>query len=206
MIRQFWRKFFKQQSATPKPEAEMEEAKKEDSKDMDSIFYHEDDYCQVELVPIENFDALIRQAQNVQDFSEKHVDGGAYTDMYIRDSHGLHLKERGIPLAALDKLLSMLSMKRFIHVSTGIRPGEMDKGNTFGYGENYHGIFFDFASDVVNNIWIAGSPQADAAKISQVFHQIGQTWNLLLMDWNSLELIELKNKEQTQKYFYKLVR
>jgi hypothetical protein len=165
-----------------------------------SIFYHEDDYQQVEIVPIENFKELIKQAKNVQDFADKHFDGTGYSDMMVREENGFQLKQRGIKSKELDFILSELPVKKYIDVSTGIRPGEMKSENTFGYGENYDGIFFEFESDTVSGIWIAGSPSIEKEKFAQVLNEIGNKWKLLLMDWNSLELIDLNNKEQIEKY------
>jgi len=165
-----------------------------------SIFYDEDHYRQVEIVPSENFNELIKQAENVQDFAEKHFDGGGYTDMTVRAENGFQLKKRGIKSRELDLILSDLPIKRYTEVSTGIEPGEMRSENTYGYGENYNGIFFDFESDSVTGIWIAGSPNIENEKFTQTLISIGNKWNLLLMDWNTLELIDLKNKEQIEKY------
>lgn len=165
-----------------------------------SIFYHEDEYRQVEIVPSENFNELIKQAENVQDFAEKHFDGGGYTDMMVRDENGFKLIQRGIEPKELDLILSELLIKKYTDVSTGIRPGEMKSENTYGYGKNYNGIFFDFESDSVTGIWIAGSPNVEDEKFAQALNDIGNRWSLLLMDWNSLELINLKDKEQIEKY------
>ncbi len=165
-----------------------------------SIFYHEDDYRQVEIVPSENFNELIKQAENVQYFAEKHFDGGGFTDIMVREENGFKLKQRGIEPKELDLILSELPIKKYTDVSTGIRPGEMKSDNTYGYGKNYNGIFFDFESDTVTGIWIAGSPNVEDEKFAQALNDIGNKWSLLLMDWNSLELIDLKDKEQIEKY------
>ena len=165
-----------------------------------SIFYHEDDYLQVEIVPFENFNELIKQAENVQDFSEDYFYGSGYTDMMVREENEFKLKQRGIQPKELDLIFSDLPIKRYNEVSTGIHPGEMTSENTFGYGKNYNGIFFDFESDFVTGIWISGSPEVVNEEYIQVLNNIGNKWNLLLMDWNSLEIIDLKNKEQIEKY------
>ncbi|MEO1031621.1 MAG: hypothetical protein AAFX55_09465 [Bacteroidota bacterium] len=165
-----------------------------------SIFFHEDAYKQVELIPEENFDELIKQARNVQDFVKQHFDQGGYTDIMIRKENGFKLIQRRIKLEELDSILSDLPIKKYTEVSTGIKPEEMKSPNTFGYGENYNGIFFDFESDFVKGIWIAGTPEVHNEKLVQALNTIGTKWNLLLMDWNSLELIDLKNKEQIEKY------
>lgn len=67
-------------------------------------------------------------------------------------------------------------------------------------GKNYNGIFFDFESDFVSGIWIAGSPEVESKQFAQALNDIGNKWSLLLMDWNSLELIDLKDKKQIEQY------
>lgn len=165
-----------------------------------SIFYHEDDYRQVEIVPSENFNELMKQAENIQDFAEKHFDGIGYTNIMLREDKGVILKDRGISVTELETVLLKLSLQKHTQVRTGIRPGEFLSENTFGYGKNYHGLFFEFESDTVLNIWIAGIIPVDKEKVIETLNEIGLKWNLLLMDWNSCELIDLKNKEQIARY------
>lgn len=165
-----------------------------------SIFYHEDDYRQVEIVPFENFNELIKQADNIQDFAEKNFDGVGYTDIMVREDNGLKLKDRGIPVTELEKVLLNLSLPKKTSVTTGIRAGEMVSKNTWGYGENCDGLFFQFESDIVSSIWIVGTIPTDKNKVIDTLHVLGRKWNLLLMDWNSCELVDLKNKEQVIKY------
>ncbi len=168
-----------------------------------SIFYHEDDFCQVEILPNENFNSLIKQADNVQEFTAKHFNGVAYSDMMIRDNHEMELSERGIKPIELETILSQLESQRHASVTTGITPGEMASENTIGFGKNYRGLFYDFESDIVKNIWIAGFLEVDLDKQTKVLNQLGEKWNLLLIDWNSLTLIDLKDKNQINKYLNK---
>ncbi|QNR24538.1 hypothetical protein [Croceimicrobium hydrocarbonivorans] len=165
-----------------------------------SIFYHEDDYRQVELLPSENFNDLIKQAENLQDFAEQHFDAMGYTELMVREDKGLKLSQRGIGTKELDSCLCELGLEKYTEVSTGIRPGEMESKNTMAYGQNYKAIFFDYEVDTVQDIWIAGTPDVDKTLYAEVLHKLGMKWNLLLMDWNSLELIDLRNKAQIEKY------
>lgn len=183
-----------------KPNSDLTEIKNSSKEIKGTIFYHEDDFGQVEIIPNENFERLIKEAENVKDFAEKHFDGGGFTDMYVREESGLKLEERKIKVSELDEVLSKLSVEKHTIATTGIRPDEILSKNTFGYGENYNGLFFDFKQDIVSNIWISGRLDVNDEKLVSVLNELGTKWNLLLMDWNSLELIDLKNKEQIKKY------
>ena len=77
-----------------------------------SIFYHEDDYRQVEIVPSDNFNELIKQAENVQDFTEKHFDGGCFTDIMVKEENVFKLTQRQIEPSELDLILAALQIKK----------------------------------------------------------------------------------------------
>lgn len=58
-----------------------------------TIFYHEDDYLQVEILPLENLDQLKKESADVENYSKKCFGGFGYTDIYVRsDKNKLPLK------------------------------------------------------------------------------------------------------------------
>ncbi|KXX71304.1 hypothetical protein [Flammeovirga sp. SJP92] len=165
-----------------------------------SIFYHEDDYLQVEIVPNENFKELISQAENIKYFEGSNYTEDGYKDIIVRDEKEYLLKQREIDPKNLDIIFSKLSLDRSEEISTGIIPGEFICKDTIGYGEDYNGIFFNYKTDYVTNIWVVGTPDVEKVNLIQVLNEIGVKWNLLLMDWNTLELIDLKSIEHIEKY------
>ena len=71
---------------------------------------------------------------------------------------------------------------------------------TIGFGKNYSAIYFDYENGVVKNIWVSNFFEFNQDKLTDVLLEIGKKWNLVLMDWNSSELIDLSNKEMIRKY------
>ena len=171
-----------------------------DKKIKGTIFYHEDDYGQIEIVPKENFGRLIKEAENVKYFSENHFESEGFTDMYVRNGIGLKLEERKIKASELNEILLKVFEEKHTNVTTGISSDEIRSKNTYGYGKNHNGIFFDFNEGFVLNIWISGRIDVNNHKLTSVLNEIGRKWNLLLMDWNTMELIDLTNSEQTSEY------
>lgn len=51
---------------------------------MTDIFFHEDDYCQIEILPSSGFDASVAIVDEINKFAEAHRSGIGYTDMYMR--------------------------------------------------------------------------------------------------------------------------
>jgi hypothetical protein len=78
-----------------------------------------------------------------------------------------------------------------------------ETGRTKAFGFSNFTIFFDTEDEFVKNIWIhigliVSAPQFDL--IQDVLYTLGEECELLLIDWNSLELFDLADKTQIQKY------
>lgn len=162
-----------------------------------TIFYHEDDFCQIEIVPKENLSDLLKQAGNIADFSAEN----GYSDIYVREENKVSLKSREIDKTELEKLLTDLGTEKHTEVITGYGSYYRVKSeNTIGFGKEYSAVYFDFENDKVKNIWITNLFGLNHYKVVDVLSKIGEKWNLVLMDWNSSELIDLSNKEMINKY------
>jgi methyltransferase-like protein len=162
-----------------------------------TIFYHEDDFCQIEIVPKENVSDLLKQADNIADFKAEK----GYWDIYVREENKVSLKSRKIEKTELEKILTELGTKKHTEVITGYGSNYRVKSeNTIGYGKKYSAVYFDFENDKVQNIWITNIFGINHDKVVDVLSNIGKKWNLVMMDWNRSELIDLTNKEMINKY------
>lgn len=162
-----------------------------------TIFYHEDDFCQIEIVPKENLSDLLKQADNIANFTAEK----GYSDIYVREENKVSLKSRKIEKTELEKLLTELGTEKHTEVITGYGSDYRVKSeNTIGYGKEYSVVYFDFENDKVKNIWITNLFGLNHDKVVDVLSNIGEKWNLVLMDWNRSELIDLSNKEMINKY------
>ena len=162
-----------------------------------TIFYHEDDFCQIEIIPKENLSDLLKQADNIADFTAEK----GYSDIYVREENKVSLKSREIEKTELEKLLTELGTEKHTEVITGYGSDYRIKSeNTIGFGKEYSAVYFDFEYDKVKNIWITNLFGLNHEKVVDVLSKIGEKWNLVLMDWNSSELIDLSNKEMINKY------
>jgi hypothetical protein len=62
------------------------------------VYFHEDDYCQVEVLPIENFQFCRQQAGDIESFSHEHEVGAGWDDVYVRSSAPKPLVDIGLQL------------------------------------------------------------------------------------------------------------
>ena len=72
--------------------------------------------------------------------------------------------------------------------------------NTIGFGKDYSALFYSYKNEIVENIWMINVWDIDNTKVCYALNEIGEKWNLLLMDWEQLYLVDLKNKNEIEMY------
>jgi len=162
-----------------------------------TIFYHEDDFCQIEIVPKENLADLLKQADNISDFTTEK----GYTDIYVREENKIALSTRKISKSELEKLFLDLDTEKHTKVITGYGSDYRVKSeNTIGFGKDYSAIYFDYENDTVQNIWITNLSGLNRENVLETLLTIGEKWKLVMMDWNSSELIDLSKEKMITEY------
>lgn len=176
---------------------------------MKSIYFHEDDYCQIEILPVQNYNYFKQEIDKINDFSEKHqvADGIGWTDMYIRNESPITLKELKIPIEKLSASLQRVVCK-FDSVYTGYSSYREVCKSTFAYGDTDDVVvFFDFDKEqnLVTSIWmtldIRNEAQIDSAK--QILKALSGIYKLILVDWGWGFLSELEDIPDIEHYLNK---
>ena len=74
---------------------------------MTEIYFHEDDYCQIEVLPVSNWEHCATQIGEIESFSEAHPapGGTGWTDMYVREENPFSLRDLGISRTTLASAL-----------------------------------------------------------------------------------------------------
>jgi hypothetical protein len=171
------------------------------SVDNAGLFFHEDDYCQIELSPIENLSLFSTEADKINDLAEKTFDGSGYTDIYVRNAERIKLEERKIHPDQLEEIIKITDLGKALSVKTGYgQTYRIEATNTIGYGKDYSAIYFDFKDHMVSHIWLTGHFSINQEKLAECLFQIGQKWSLLLMDWNQTVSVDLSDMASIKKY------
>lgn len=165
---------------------------------MKELYFHEDDYCQIELVPVENEKYVKIEIENIDTFSEEHKasDGIGWTDMYIRDdSKQLQLESYKINYLELDKILSNIA-DRCDKVYTGYSTYREECNNTFGYKLDEIKTYISFDNNYVTKIWFdyCICDIKDVKNLLTILIIICNDYNLLFVDWTSGFYSKIKNE------------
>jgi hypothetical protein len=152
---------------------------------MEELYYHEDDYCGIELVPMDNEKFIKNEQDEIFNFAEEHrVSNGSFTDVYIRKEHPKKLEEYEIDYIEMDKVLSEIT-KKYEKVTTGYG-FENECENTIGYRFNEINIFIKNNGKYITTIWFDFylDQLSTAQDLYKILKIIVQDYDLMFVDWS----------------------
>jgi hypothetical protein len=168
-------------------------------------FLLEDDYCQIEIVPYENKSFIENQCEQTNDLADKSRTEFGFTEIFVRDSMPVKTITKEIRVDYLEYTLTgfgLTKAKRIKYEQNGIIDCQNGKMKAFGFST--FTIFFDFENEFVENIWIhfGGIETTERDELIQsMLYCLGEECELLLVDWNQLVSVDLKNRIQIKRYF-----
>ncbi|WP_309706445.1 hypothetical protein [Siphonobacter sp. SORGH_AS_0500] len=166
--------------------------------------FWEDDYCQIEIVPRKNIENIINSIKQIGDFTEKTRTEYGFTDIFIRED---------LPFPTINEELridffeNFLTEKRF-EKAKQIHYDEYTiiscSSTTFNaFSLPCFNFFYDCKDEFVKNIWISTSLITSAdwfSKIEEALYELGESCEMVLINWNSSELIDLTDRTQIKDY------
>ena len=166
--------------------------------------FWEDDYCQIEIVPSENKTFIQKQCEQIDGLATKSRTNYGFTETFEKGTMSVTTASKEIRIDYFEKTLTDFKFQKARHIrydKNEILNCETGKTRAFGFS-NFT-IFFDTEDELVKNIWvgirlIVSAPQFDL--IQDVLYTLREECELILIDWNSLELIDLADRNQIQKY------
>jgi hypothetical protein len=167
-------------------------------------FFHEDDYCQIEILPASNWNYCLSQLREIGKFSDKHFEGIGWTDMHIRGESPRQLKSLNINARNLTSSLSQILVP-FERVLTGYSSLREEAEQTMAFGSETSSIIFveyDL-NDIVEAIWLDfGIAKREDKQLAQATLQhLGRMNEIILVDWNLGKMVKLSDHDELMSYF-----
>ncbi len=170
-----------------------------------SIYFHEDDYCMIEVLPSDNYDFCCNQAGQATEFSEQHKaeNGIGWTDVYMVESAPKQLVEYKISEDQLDKVLSS-SFQKCKEIYSGYSSYREICKDTFAYVSGNIRLFYEIENNVVAKIWLNLDvyEEKDKIKAALLLEKIADLGDLIIADWYFHHVVKLKNADSTAKYIH----
>lgn len=169
----------------------------------------EDDYCQVVIVPLENTAYVLKSIAEIKPLSECSQTDFGFTEVFEHGEIPITTISKEIRIDYLTGLLTSVQFERAKYIDyNGDRIIDCTTGQTKAFGFSSFTLFFDTEGEFVKHIWISISELVSLAEISveklelikSVLYCLGEECEMILVDWNSMELIDLRNRYQINNY------
>jgi hypothetical protein len=166
-------------------------------------FFHEDDYCQVEVLPAAAADYCRAEMDRIDQFAEAHRDGAGFTDVYLRGESPVPLAALRITLAEIREAVEPL-LPPFDQVFTGYSSFREPCQSTVGWGEGDSRAVFVSVGEggVVRAVWLSvyGIPPDRFGHWCRALRALPHAAELVVADWNSSEVVPLADESALAAY------
>lgn len=154
------------------------------STDKRTVFFHEDDYCQQEILAPDSESFAAEQNEKIQEFSEEHkAPGGAgWTDMYVRESVD---KPLDLKLQQLKQVLAPI-VPQYDEVYTGYGSSYRELcPNTLAWGINNEcAIYADYDTEEnVTTLWVDFFDRDNIDTACKIIEALAQINAFVYVDW-----------------------
>jgi len=170
---------------------------------MGSAYFHEDDYCQVEVLPFAARKGCLAEMGRIDGFAEAHRDGAGFTDIYVRAEPPLPLASLGITLPEVESALGPLA-PRFVQVLTGYSSYREPCPSVAGWGFNDSQAVFASVGGggVVGPVWLSvhGVSTEHAGAWCHLLRSLPRAAELLVADWSARQLVPLADESRVAAY------
>ena len=175
---------------------------------MRETYFHEDDYCQIELILEANWDFCVKQSSDIDAFSAEHRTEFGWTDMYARGENPHRLIKLQMSISELTTALSPV-LPQFDRVITGYSSYTETCQHTVAFGRNHAVVFYAESSEdeIVSAIWLALDTTTREEKQDAILGlQALSAWPLILADWGWTTMIRSSDTAALDGYFDKRIQ
>jgi hypothetical protein len=152
------------------------------------VYFHEDDYCQQQLLPRETTTHAESELRKIDEFSATHVAPGGlgWTDVYMREEAPAQFAELQMKRREFDALVSPI-FPAFDRVMTGYSSHREVCKRTAAWGLSQGCVMFADWSDagVITNVWsrFFDSEEEQIRTAARVVAALGRIHPLVFVDW-----------------------
>lgn len=166
--------------------------------------FWEDDYCQIEIVPRKNIEHIEKSIKQIDEFTEKTRTENGFTDIFMREDLPFPTINEELRTDYFEKLLAEMGFEKAMKIRyDGYTIIECSKTTSNAYSLPCFNFFYDCDNEFINNIWISTSlitSNDHFNKILEALYELGESCEMVLINWNSSELIDLADRNQIKEY------
>ena len=161
-----------------------------------TVYFHEDDYCQIEILPLSAEKFCLKQIGEIFGFTEKHTEEYGFSDIYIRNENPHSIREAGISHEKISEILDFLP--EFDEVTSEYLQWIEDSKPVFSRGiDNDTAVFWEKDENgIISAMWLG---MYIIPENCYMWHKI-LTAPIMLAYWNAGICIDLTDSEEIENY------
>jgi hypothetical protein len=172
-------------------------------KSSSTIFYHEDLYRQIELVPEENYFSV---GKFIGDQSAENGSIYGFYNLRVRPEQKVKLLDRKISVTEINDVLGPLSLSYSEDIKTGYGQSIQKAKNTYVWGFEKYGLFIKSQTTLVEAIWLSDSPvftQLNTSNhLNKALYCVAIRYSLILIDWNKEFICRIRSENDAREYTF----
>ena len=186
-----------------------EEFTNSDTKKFEPSFW-EDDYCQTEIIPIENKEFVLDQLNQIQSIASNSKNSLGYNKSFERRFAPVDTLSKRINSNTLERTFSefqFLKAEKIIYNNSEVL--DCHKGNIKANGFSDFIIFYETDNEWVSNIWIHIGLIVSVSQfklIESALLSLGLNHSLLLIDWQDSLYVDLTDKIEIRNYLMRMFK
>lgn len=168
--------------------------------------FWEDDYCQIEIVPRKNSAQIETSIKQIEEFTKTTNSEYGFSDIFAREDLPFPTFIEEFRIDYFEKFLTEKGFEKAKQIRyNGDTIINCSKSTSNVFSLPCFNFFYDSKdeSEFINNIWISTSLIISTDhfnKILEALYELGEGFELVLINWNSSELIDLTDRNQIKEY------
>jgi hypothetical protein len=176
----------------------------------DSVFFHEDNYCQIELLPIQNLFSKNNEADVTKERSEEALTDDGFITIFSRAETKYPLDKLNINITDFETELKQYALFDIKNVYTGYSSQRLLKNNIHCVGFENYILYHEFNNNIVTKAWLDYNAFSDTLNsypesLQSALLKLVLTYDLILVDWNELITVILKNESAVTNYIKEIL-
>lgn len=172
----------------------------------DEVYFHEDNYRQIELLPVQNLLNIHKEADLMKEQTEKAFTPDGFVTMSVIEETKYPLNTLKISATDFENFLREYALFYFSNVYTGYSTYRELKTNLQAFGFENYVLYYESSYNILTNAWINYNLLSDTLDVypenlESALFKLGSTYKLILMDWNELVTVFLKDRPALKNYF-----
>jgi hypothetical protein len=151
-----------------------------------------------------NLEFALKETGRISEFAEKKSNGNGFSEITTIKQKPIETKQLEINEKEFVELLNSVGIEKYPKLTyAGIgEPQIIENSKTKAFGSYSSAIFYDVENNKIEHIWFSTYDwkNIQKTKIADGLNAIGEKYDMIMVDFASEEVIDLKKKPEIEKY------